>query len=227
MTERRCILSGDRAAPEHLVRLALAPDGALMPDVRAKAPGRGAWIGVSRAALEKALANGKLKGALARAFKSGEFVLSPDLPTLIADALERQAMERLGLEAKSSNLITGSEKIDVAARRGQVHMVLHAADAAPDGCRKLDQAWRVGQEAEGQDLAGMILPVGRDALSQALGRENVVHVAVTDRSAAARIIALLSRWQSYVGCANSVADKVSPEARSTAQAAAMSIGHED
>lgn len=227
MTERRCILSGDRAAPEHLVRLALAPDGALMPDVRAKAPGRGAWIGVSRAALEKALTNGKLKGALARAFKSGEFVLSPDLPTLIADALERQALERLGLEAKSSNLITGSEKIDVAARRGQVHMVLHAADAAPDGCRKLDQAWRVGQEAEGQDLAGMILPVGRDALSQALGRENVVHVAVTDRSAAARIIALLSRWQSYVGCANGVADKVSPEARSTAQAAAMSIGHED
>lgn len=227
MTERRCILSGDRAAPEHLVRLALSPDGALMPDVRAKAPGRGAWIGVSRAALEKALGNGKLKGALSRAFKTGEFVVSPDLPELIANALERQAMERLGLEAKSSNLITGSEKIDVAARRGQVHMLLHAADAAPDGCRKLDQAWRVGQEAEGQELAGMILPVGRDALSQALGRENVVHIAVTDRSAAARIAALLSRWQSYAGCANGAADTVSPEARSTAQAAAMSIGHED
>ena len=227
MTERRCILSGDRAAPEVLVRLALAPDGALMPDVRAKAPGRGAWIGVSRAALEKALTNGKLKGALSRAFKTGEYSLTPELPAMIADALERQAMERLGLEAKSSNLITGSEKIDVAARRGQVHMLLHASDAALDGCRKLDQAWRVGQEAEGQDLAGKILPVGRDPLSKALGRDNVVHIAVTDRGAAARIGALLSRWQSYAGCANSAGDKVSPEARSTAQAAAMSIGHDD
>lgn len=227
MTERRCILSGDRAAPEHLVRLALSPDGALMPDVRAKAPGRGAWIGVSRAALEKALANGKLKGALARAFKTGEFVLSPDLPILIADALERQAMERLGLEAKSSNLITGSEKIDVAARRGQVCLLLHAGDAAPDGCRKLDQAWRVGQEAEGQELAGMILPVGRDALSQALGRENVVHIAVTNQGAAVRIGALLSRWQSYAGCANGEAQDVSPKARVSASTADMSIGHDD
>ena len=43
MTERRCILTGDRAAPDHLVRLARAPDGAVLPDVRAKAPGRGAW----------------------------------------------------------------------------------------------------------------------------------------------------------------------------------------
>ena len=209
------------------MRLALAPDGVLMPDVRAKAPGRGAWIGVSRAALERALANGKLKGAFARAFKSGEFVLSPDLPILIADALERQAMERLGLEAKSSNLITGSEKIDVAARRGQVHMLLHASDAAPDGCRKLDQALRVGQDAEGQDMAGMILPVGREPLSKALGRDNVVHIAVTDRGAAARIGALLSRWQSYTGCANSAGSEVSPEAQSAGQAADMSIGHEN
>jgi predicted RNA-binding protein YlxR (DUF448 family) len=29
----------------------------------ARAPGRGAWIGVSRAELAQALANGKLKGA--------------------------------------------------------------------------------------------------------------------------------------------------------------------
>ncbi len=227
MTERRCILSGDRAAPEHLVRLALAPDGAVMPDVRAKAPGRGAWIGVPRAALEKALGNGKLKAALARAFKTGEIAIPADLGALVESALERQAMERLGLEARASNLITGSEKIDVAARRGQVRMLLHAADAAPDGRRKLDQAWRVGEEAEGQELAGTILPVGREPLSQALGRENVVHIAVTNPGAAARIGALLSRWQSYAGCANGAADELSPKARVRAGTADMSIGHDD
>ena len=227
MTERRCILTGDRAAPDHLVRLALAPDGAVMPDVRAKAPGRGAWIGVPRAELEPALAKGKLKGALARAFKTGEISIAPELPAMIAEALEKQALERLGLEAKASNLITGSEKIEVAARRGQVSLLLHAGDAAADGCRKLDQAWRVGQEAEGQDLAGLVLPVGRDALSQALGRENVVHIAVTDRAAAARLGALLSRWQSYAGCANAAGEQAPPGAGAAARTEAVSIGHEE
>tara|TARA_R110000782_G_scaffold117364_2_gene207541 strand:- start:14924 stop:15592 length:669 start_codon:yes stop_codon:yes gene_type:complete len=202
MTERRCILSGERASPDVLVRLALSGDGAVMPDVRAKAPGRGAWIGVSRAELEKAVANGKLKGALSRAFKTSDISISGDLAARIDEALEQQAMDRLGLEARASNLLTGSEKIDVAARRGQVRMLLHAADAKPDGCRKLDQAWRVGEEAEGTDRAGEVLPVGREALSRAMGRDNVVHIAVTNGKAAERLKTVLSRWQSYAGCAN-------------------------
>lgn len=227
MTERRCILTGDRAAPDHLVRLAVAPDGTVMPDVRAKAPGRGAWIGVSRVELEQAIVKGKLKGALTRAFKTSDISIPPELPDMVGEALERQAMERLGLEAKASNLVTGSEKIEVAARRGQVRLLLHAGDAAADGSRKLDQAWRVGSDAEGEDLAGMALPVGRDSLSSALGRENVVHIAVTDAAAASRISALLSRWQSYAGCANGGARETPPNARSAAGKANMSIGHEE
>lgn len=202
MTERRCILSGERADPEHLVRLALGPDGQIAPDPRAKAPGRGAWIGMTRAELEKALANGKLKAGLSRAFKTGAIDIPADLPERIDAALRAALLDRLGLEAKASMLLTGSEKIDVAARRGQVTLLLHAADARPDGSRKLDQAWRVGQDAEGTDLAGTVLPVGRDALSMAMGRDNVVHIAVTDQRAAGRLRAALGRWQSYLGCAN-------------------------
>lgn len=221
MSERRCILTGERAAPENLVRLALSPDDVVMPDVRGKAPGRGAWVGVSRAELEAALANGKLKAALARAFKTGAIVLPEDLPSLIGDALERQLMDRLGLEARASNILTGSEKIEVAARRGQVRMLLHAADAAPDGSRRLDQAWRVGEEAEGTGHAGEVLPVGREVLSKAMGRENVVHIAVTDRAAAGRLALVLSRWQSYCGCANGGAEDPPSHTRPID----MSIGH--
>ena len=60
MTERKCILSGDRADPETLIRLAVGPEGQVLPDIRAKAPGRGAWIGVPRAELKQALAKGQL-----------------------------------------------------------------------------------------------------------------------------------------------------------------------
>lgn len=199
---RRCILSGDRADPETLVRLALGPDGEILPDVRAKAPGRGAWIGVTRAELEKAQASGKLRGGLARAFKTGALAIPEDLPERIDSALRQSFLDRIGLESRASMLLMGSEKIDVAARRGQVHLLLHAADAAADGCRKLDQALRVGQEAEGSALAGTVLPVDRAALSMAMGRDNVVHIAVTDQRAAARLRAALGRWQSYLGCAN-------------------------
>lgn len=221
MSERRCILSGERASPDNLVRLALSPDDEVMPDVRAKAPGRGAWIGVSRAELDAAIANGKLRGALNRAFKTSSISVPADLGARLDEALERQAMDRFGLEAKASNIITGSEKIDVAARRGQVHMLLHAADAAADGRRRLDQAWRVGEEAEGTGHAGQVLPVGRETLSRAMGRENVVHIAVTDAGAAARLKAVLSRWQSFRGCANGEGEDALPAARPSE----TSLGH--
>lgn len=201
MTERKCILSGDRADPEGLVRLAIGPNGEVLPDIRAKAPGRGAWIGVPRIELEQALAKGKLKGALARAFKTGELQIPDNLSELIESGLRRALLDRLGLEAKASMVLTGSEKIDVACRKGSVELLLHASDAAADGSRKLDQAYRVGREAEGTDLAGVVLPVDRKALSMAMGRDNVVHIAVTDSRAAMRVRAVLGRLESYLGCA--------------------------
>ncbi|NML10074.1 DUF448 domain-containing protein [Sphingobium sp. AR-3-1] len=202
MTERKCILSGDRADPETLVRLAVGPEGQVLPDIRAKAAGRGAWIGISRAELEVALAKGKLKGALARAFKDSDLQIPGDLPAMIESGLRKTLLDRLGLESRASMLLTGSEKIDVACRKGQVRLLLHAADAAADGNRKLDQALRVGQEAEGTDLAGVVLPVDREALSMAMGRDNVVHIAVTDSRAASRLRAAIGRLESYLGCAN-------------------------
>ena len=44
--ERRCILSGETAPRETLVRLVASPAGLVLPDAHEKAPGRGAWIGV-------------------------------------------------------------------------------------------------------------------------------------------------------------------------------------
>ncbi|HEX8484437.1 DUF448 domain-containing protein [Sphingomonas sp.] len=196
---RSCILTRDRDVRDNLVRLALAPDGQILPDVRAKAPGRGAWIGVSRAELETALAKGRLKGVLARAFKTADFTILPDLPQRIADALERNALDRLGLEARSGTLLTGSDKIASAARGGQLHALYHAADAAADGAGKLAQAWRVGSDREGSDLRGLALPVPRTILALALGRENVVHIGLTDRAAAKRVSDALDRWLHFIG----------------------------
>ena len=194
--ERKCILSGTHAARDDLIRLALGPDGQVAPDVRARAPGRGAWIGVDRPTLEAAQAKGKLRGALARAFKTNDVAAPADLGDRIEQALRQAALDRLGLEARAGHLVTGSEKIDLAARRGEVQLLIHAADASEDGCRKLDQAWRVGGSEQGR---GLVFPEGRTILSLALGRDNVVHVAIVDRAAAARVLHAIERWRAFIG----------------------------
>jgi predicted RNA-binding protein YlxR (DUF448 family) len=197
--ERKCILSGNHAARDDLIRLALGPDGGVAPDVRARAPGRGAWIGVDRPTLEAAQAKGKLRGALARAFKTNALAVPDDLGARIAAALEKAMLDRLGLEARAGNLVTGSERIEAAARSGKVHALIHAADAGEEGNRKLDQAWRVGEDEEGSGRRGLVSPLSRTILSMALGRENVVHVAIVDRAAAARVLHAIQRWRAFIG----------------------------
>ena len=192
--ERSCILTRRTAPREELIRLALGPGGQVAPDVRARAPGRGAWIGVGRQALDEANAKGKLKGALSRAFKSNDLEIPPDLGERIESALRSQALDRLGLEARGGTLINGAERVETAARQGKVALLIHAADAGDDGRRRLDQAWRVG----GGEQQGLVFPEGRTILSVALGRENVVHVALTDAAAARRVTLAIDRWQAFI-----------------------------
>ncbi|HYJ83105.1 MAG TPA: DUF448 domain-containing protein [Allosphingosinicella sp.] len=189
------MLSRATAARDDLIRLALGPDGQVAPDIRARAPGRGAWIGVDRTELETAMVKGKLRGALARAFKGAPLSIPDDLGERIEAALRQAALDRLGLEARSGTLLTGSERIENAARKGEVQLLLHAADAGEDGNRKLDQAWRVG---EGRPQ-GLVIPAERAILSLALGRQNVVHIAIIDRAAAARVEHALGRWRAFIG----------------------------
>jgi len=193
--ERTCILTRAKGSRDAFIRLALGPDGRIAPDVRARAPGRGAWISVDRQALDAANAAGKLKVALQRAFKTQALDVPADLGALTEDALRQTALDRLGMEARSGKLINGSDKIEAAARAGKVSLLIHAADSSEDGRKRLDQALRVG----GGEARGMIFPEARPILSVALGRENVVHVALIDPAAAARVAHALARWRNFTG----------------------------
>ena len=181
-SERRCIVCGESFARDDLLRLAVSPDGDVLPDIGAKAPGRGSWIRPDRAALETAMASGQFKGALARSLKGAKVTVPADLPERIEAALRRNLLGRLGLELRAGNIVLGSGRIADTARMGAIALLLHASDASEDGCRKLDQAWRVGLEEEGTGLRGQVLPLDRAALSVALGRENVVHLGVSGHS---------------------------------------------
>jgi predicted RNA-binding protein YlxR (DUF448 family) len=197
--ERTCVLTRRKGTRDELIRLALGPDGSVAPDVRARAPGRGGWISVTRAELDAANAKGKLKPALQRAFKTQDVTVPADLGARIEQALRQTALDRLGMEARAGNLINGSDKVENAARSGKVALLIHAADAGEDGNRKLDQALRVGGRVGGGTERGVIFPLDRTILSMALGRENVVHVALTDPAAASRVQHALARWRAFTG----------------------------
>ncbi len=205
-SERRCVLTGSTAGRDELVRLAVSPDGDVHPDALAKAPGRGAWIGVSKEELVEAIGNGRLKGALARAFKTGGLNVPEDLPTRTEAALKKAVLDRLGLEMRSGRLILGSDRIANEARMGAVAALYHAEDAKEDGRRKLDQAWRVGLDEEGSGRTGERLPLDREALSVALGRENVVHLALADAKSAERVAIPLQRLLNFMGAAPAAAE---------------------
>ncbi len=200
-SERRCVLTGTTDARASLLRLAISPDGLVLPDAGAKAPGRGAWIGVDRAALDQAVADGSLKRALLRAFKGASLTIPADLVALAEAALTRSFTDRLGLELRSGQIVLGSARIAEQARSGRIALLLHARDSSEDGRRKLDQAWRVGIDAEGSGRTGTRLPLDRAALSVALGRDNVVHLGVAghagDQRAADRVRDALERLMAF------------------------------
>ncbi len=215
-SERRCVLSGETLPRDKLVRLAISPDGLVLPDPGAKAPGRGAWIAPNRAALEAAMSDGHLKRALMRAFKGGpkdvSLSYSDELPQQIEMALTRHLTDRLGLELRAGNVVLGSSRIEEQARSGRIALLLHASDSSADGRKRLDQAWRVGCEIEGSGARGTVLPLDRSTLSMALGRENTVHLGVSGHPddlragnkarAATRIAQAIDRLTAFLGSEN-------------------------
>lgn len=209
--ERRCVLTGRVAPREELLRLALSPEGLVLPDVLARAPGRGAWIGVSQQELREAVQSGALRGALARSFKSGALEIPEDLADLAETGFRRAITQRLGLELRTGRLILGAERISTDARAGKVAALYHASDASEGGARKLDQAWRVGQDVEGSGLVGLWLPLDRMTLSVALGRQNVVHIGICDDRAAKRIQDPLGRLIAFLQASPAQDNSTAPD----------------
>lgn len=196
ISERRCLLTGESGDRAGLIRLVVGPEGELVADLGSKLGGRGAWISPDRPALETAIAKGKLKGQAARTLKvdARNLIIPENFPDQIAAGLEKRCLSRLGLENRAGKLSFGFDRILSAIRTGRVYALVHAGDAAHDGAAKLDGALRQIRP----DGYMLRLPVARAELSLALGRENVVHAAITDSGAARRILEDARRWCAFV-----------------------------
>lgn len=162
--QRRCFATGAVRQKSELVRFVIAPDGTVVPDIEEKLPGRGLWLTASR----DIVAASSGKGLFARAAR-GPARAPANLADQVEALLTRRCLDLLGFARRAGQVTTGFEKVRSWLGAGKASLLLEASDGAEDGRRKLAISAR--------DIPVIDLFRG-DELSQALGRENAVHVAV-------------------------------------------------
>jgi uncharacterized protein len=167
--ERLCVATRTVRPVSDLIRFVVGPEGDAVPDVKRRLPGRGIWVTATQEALDEAIR----RKAFARGFKR-EVRLPSDLVARTERQLERAALDALAIAGKAGLVVAGFAKAEAALERGNAIALLHAAEASPEGIRKLDSALRRGP--------GGSLPVigflTSAQLDLALNRPNVVHAAL-------------------------------------------------
>jgi uncharacterized protein len=189
--ERMCVLTREVRPVADLIRFVVGPDGAAVPDLKSKLPGRGVWV----TATQDALADAVKRKALVRGFKR-EVRLNADLVTQTGQLLERAVLDALAMAGKAGLVATGFGKVEAALtdEDNKVIGLIHAAEAAPDGVRKLGAALR---RRDSGDQVAVITSLTTAQLDLALGRPNVVHAALLAGPAGGTFLARLRRLERF------------------------------
>ena len=141
--ERTCIVTRIAQAPDGMIRFVRGPDDVVVPDLRAKLPGRGAWVSARR----ESVATAVKKKLFQRAFK-GPAQAGPDLPDRIArllrdDLRQAMAMAKQGrLHRRGLLQGRGSDRGPRGGRRGDPRGRGEPRRTAQDRGRVVPSPWR-------------------------------------------------------------------------------------
>lgn len=161
---RRCLVTGESRPVERLVRFAIGPDGALVPDIEGRLPGRGMWLSAERDVVNSALA----KNLFAKAARRS--VAAPgDLADRIESLLARRCVELLGMARRAAQVVAGFDQVRAALAEDSVGLLIEATDGSRDGRGKL------GTLAPGVTIVEVL---SSEELGSAFGRDRFVHVLV-------------------------------------------------
>jgi len=170
--ERRCIVTGETGPTAGLVRFVVGPDGAVVPDVLEKLPGRGMWVTSTRAAIEAASA-----GQFSRSAKAKVTV-----PEGLADEVERQLTDRvvglISLARKAGLAVCGFEKVKGWLSTASIRALFQASDGSERGKTKL---WT----PTGARYFGCLTA---QELGLAFGRQSVIHGALASGGLSDRVV---------------------------------------
>ncbi len=166
--QRSCLGCGATKDKGTLLRFVLSPDGCLTPDLKAKLPGRGAYICPCRACLGLAIKKKRFPAT----FKSP--IPGIDLE-LISSGIRAMVTERLrgylSLAAKAGEVFSGSDAVAGRLRGGKVGVLFIATDLSEESRKKFAaMAGHAGVE--------LVALFDKDSLGTLIGKEHRGVVAV-------------------------------------------------
>jgi uncharacterized protein len=163
--ERRCIVTRSTEPRTGLIRFVIGPDGAVVPDVAERLPGRGIWVAAERALVARAASKGLFARAARRPARA-----EPDLADRVEALLARRLVELIAMARKAGLAVAGLEKTRAALVSGEAALLVQAADGSARGKAAL-------RPPEGENAHVNCLS-GRE-LGLAFGRDSVIHAAVS------------------------------------------------
>jgi predicted RNA-binding protein YlxR (DUF448 family) len=187
---RTCIVTGEEAAPERLIRFVVGPPidggaGEIVPDLARRLPGRGVWTKAERGIVEQAMA----KNLFAKAARSAVSV-----PQDLADRIERlllgRALEDLSRARRAGRAVAGFVRVEQMLGHGRAGLLIVADEADGDGLAKLT---KIGLPLERLGT--------KEILGSVFGRDQTVYVAVARDDASGQFIQRIAggaaRWRAY------------------------------
>jgi predicted RNA-binding protein YlxR (DUF448 family) len=188
-SERLCVATREVRPVSDLIRFVIGPEGEAVPDLKRKLPGRGVWVTATREALGDAIK----RKAFARGFKR-DVRLPADLLERTGRLLEQSALDALAIAAKAGSVVSGFAKVENALAHDHVMALLHAAEAAPHGVKKLNAALHRNSEA---GSTAVIHALSGAQLDLALARPNVIHAALLAGPVSDTFLARLRRLERF------------------------------
>ena len=186
--ERMCAATRAVRPVSELIRFVVGPEGEAVADVKGKLPGRGIWITGTRDALSEAIK----RKAFARGYKR-EVRLPLDFVARTERLLESAVLDALAVAGKAGLVAAGYVKAEKALEAGDVVALLHAAEASPEGTRKLDAVCR-RQSGRPPVVIGFLTSAQLDL---ALNRPNVIHAALLAGPGSETILARCRRLERF------------------------------
>jgi hypothetical protein len=171
--ERLCALTREVKSVAELIRFVEAPDGAIMPDIKRRLPGRGVWVTARRGAVEEAVKRNVFARSLKRAVRA-----DVALAATVEQQLETATLDALAIAHKAGRVAIGFGRTETALTDDPVIVVLNASDGAADGARKIASAVSRRQTSENAAEILIVSAFTSAQLDLALGRSNVVHAAL-------------------------------------------------
>ncbi len=167
--ERFCAVRRTVKPVDEMIRFVVGPNG-VTPDLKRKLPGRGIWVTATRDALAEAVT----RNVFARGFRC-DVKVAADLVEQTERLMVRAVLDALAIAGKAGLVAAGFAKAEAALMRDKVVGLIHAADAAEDGVRKLAAVLRTRPDA---DAIVVVRSFDTAQLDLALGRSNGVHAAL-------------------------------------------------